>query len=135
MSSHPRLIALLHSPWVLGLLGVLALMANIGFYIPEVPDVEGEIGFSIPGLDKIYHLSTFALTCWLLAQVLWTALPRPLVAAVALTTAHAAVIELVQSQLPQRAADAGDLLADLVGVALGAVVWLVTRKNAPRPHP
>jgi VanZ family protein len=104
-------------PWRAGLLG-LALLVNIGFYLPSLP--EGTPGAGTPGLDKAVHLLVFALTVFAAGRLLAPRRRFPIgwVALVALV--HAVVIELVQLvAMPDRSADVADVLFDAVGIALG----------------
>jgi VanZ family protein len=108
-------------PWRAGLLG-LALLVNIGFYLPSLP--EGTPGAGTPGLDKAVHLLVFALTVFAAGRLLAPRRRFPIgwVALVALV--HAVVIELVQLvAMPDRSADVADVLFDAVGIALGLALW------------
>lgn len=71
--------------------------------------------------DKVVHAGIFATTT-ALAVVLW----RP-VAAIGIQTGHALTSERLQGRLPGRTADAGDTVADLTGVAIGAGVGFLVR--------
>ncbi|MFC7487877.1 VanZ family protein [Knoellia sp. CPCC 206453] len=69
-----------------------------------------------PNFDKLVHCSIFALPVFfaLLARLPWV----PVIAVLAL---HAPVSELLQwALLPHRSGDPWDVVADLVGMALGA---------------
>lgn len=70
-----------------------------------------------PNFDKLVHSAIFALPTFF---ALLARLPRvPVIAVLAL---HAPVSELIQwSLLPNRSGDPWDVVADLVGVTLGAV--------------
>jgi len=79
---------------------------------------------AFPNFDKLVHCSVFAVPVLL---ALLAGLPKwPVVMVFAL---HAPVSELIQwTLLPRRSGDPWDVLADLVGVALGAAAGhLVTR--------
>ncbi len=105
-------------PWRAAVL-VIALLANIGFYLPLDPD-----GTAPPGLDKAVHLVLFAATVFAAGRVLAPRRRFPIgwVAVVALL--HAVVIELVQHlAIPGRAGDPVDVLFDVVGIALGLGLW------------
>lgn len=105
---------------------LLALLMNIGFYLPSLP--EGTPGAGVPGLDKVVHLVVFALTVFAAG---WLLAPRrrfPMGWVVIVAIAHALLIELIQwVALPQRSGDAGDLLFDVVGIALGVGLWIGAR--------
>lgn len=95
---------------------VLALLVQLAvLYAPSVPPVPGT---QTPGLDKVVHAAVFAaVTAAALAAGL------ALVPVVAVGLAHAVVSELLQHlALPGRSGDPLDVLADAVGVVLGA--WL-----------
>ncbi|MFC1639873.1 VanZ family protein [Gemmatimonadota bacterium] len=82
----------------------------------------------VSGLDKLVHVGLFGgvavLLCWNLDSVsLQTAR-----FVVLLTTAFAAVIELVQGRLWYRSGDYWDLLAGAVGAVLGiCFAWVVVK--------
>lgn len=103
---------------------VACLLQVIAVYLPEQPHV----GTGIPHLDKLVHASIFALPTYLgLRAGRGAALPAVAVAA------HAPVSELVQWRLlPHRSGDPWDLLADLVGVVIGLLVWRGTVATADR---
>ena len=72
-------------------------------------------GGGIPYLDKVVHVAIFAAVVWAGRRVgvpgLWLA---------AIFLAHAVVSEVVQAALlPGRSGSVTDVLADVVGVALG----------------
>ncbi|WP_058235118.1 VanZ family protein [Devriesea agamarum] len=100
----------------------VAIVANVGFYLPKVPAVPG--GLTIPGLDKVVHGVVFALTAWALLRILAPRRRFPAGWVVLLLLCHAGVIELVQGWLLSgRSADAWDVLADVVGIVVGVVGW------------
>ena len=91
----------------------------------------------VSGLDKLVHVALFGgvatLLCWNLKSV-----SPPIVTRVfLLTTAFAAVIELVQGQLVYRSGDLWDLVAGSAGAILGiCFAWVVARFWArDRPTP
>ena len=75
----------------------------------------------VSGLDKLVHVGLFGgvavLLCWNLNSVS----PQTMRFVFLLTTAFAAVIELVQGQLRYRSGDFWDLLAGALGAILGVV--------------
>lgn len=85
-----------------------------------------------PNFDKLVHCTIFALPVFF---ALLARLPRwPVLAIVAL---HAPVSELIQWQLlPHRSGDPRDVVADLVGVTLGALAaHLAARRRTTAPSP
>ena len=111
-----------------GLLAI-ALLLNLGFYLPSLP--QGTPGAGLPGIDKAVHLLVFALTVFAAGRLLAPQRRFPMGWVVVLACAHAVLIELVQLALPQRSADLGDVVFDLLGVALGLVLWLGERRRQP----
>jgi hypothetical protein len=93
--------------------GVALAAQLVALYLPRAPS-EG----SGLGVDKLVHAALFA-------AVVWTARRAglPLVWVVVLCAAHGPLSEWVQSHfLPHRDGSVGDAVADLVGVALGALL-------------
>ena len=85
-------------------------------YAPRAPSTGG-----VPGLDKVVHVVVFGLVVW---AGLRAGVARPLV--ILVSVVQAPVSELLQwAVLPQRSGDPLDLVADLVGCALG---WWVARR-------
>lgn len=105
---------------------VLAVLLNIGFYLPSLP--EGTPGAGVPGIDKLVHLLVFALTVFAAG---WLLAPRkrfPMGWVVIVAVVHALLIELVQLvALPQRSGDGVDILFDVLGIALGLGLWIGVR--------
>lgn len=126
MPSLPRL--LLSPPrWVLPIAVVVNLVALF------LPGGGGPMLF--PGADKVVHVALFAGVAW---PAVRRGLPWP--AVVLLLGLHAVCSELIQHHLiPGRSADPADVVADLVGIALGVVLALrvppappgVTRSSRP----
>ena len=82
----------------------------------------------VSGLDKLVHVGLFGgvavLLCWNLNSVSLQTARFVLL----LTTAFAAVIELVQGRLWYRSGDYWDLLAGALGAVLGiCFAWVVVR--------
>lgn len=101
-------------------LAVLAVVQVFSLYSAGQPGPEG-----VPGLDKLGHALMFGAPAALavLMRLPWV---------LALVTAHALVSEPLQAWLvPTRAGDGWDLLADLVGIALGALLagWVRGRSR------
>lgn len=122
----PRSVRALSRAVDLGLV-VLAVVLNIGFYLPEVP-AQPAPGVDVPGLDKVFHAGAFALTVWALGRVLapqWLAMGVVALAALV----HAVLIEALQgAALPHRSASTADVLADAAGIAAGVLVWALERR-------
>jgi VanZ family protein len=95
--------------------GGALLLQLVVLYAPRTPAV---VTSGLP-LDKVGHALVFALpTIALIAA----GVPRGWV--IGLMAVHAPVSELVQQQvLSARSGEIGDVLADLVGVGIGA--WLI----------
>ena len=111
MSADRAVAPMMAAPrWQRIALVVIALAANIGFYLPKVPAAGGAGG--IPGLDKVVHISVFALTVWAVGRLVAPVRRFPMGWVVLGALTHAGLIELVQSFEPARSADPGDLLAD-----------------------
>ena len=86
-------------------------------YAPRAPSTGG-----VPGLDKVVHVVVFGLVVW---AGLRAGVARPLVFLVSVV--QAPVSELLQATLlAHRSGDPFDVVADLVGCALG---WLVARRD------
>jgi hypothetical protein len=98
-------------------------------YAPRVPDV-GAV--AVPGADKVVHAAVFgAVTLAGLRAALSPAV------VVGLGALHAPLSELLQHLvLPGRSGDPVDILADLAGVALGALAawWTVRRAEGQAGH-
>lgn len=104
-------------------LAVAVLVQLVVLYVPHVPDV-GEV--AVPGGDKIVHAAVFAAVT--VAGLRAGLSPVPVLG---LGLVHAAVSELLQhAVLPGRSGDPFDVVADVVGVALGA---LLARRLDRRP--
>ncbi|WP_157697030.1 VanZ family protein [Brachybacterium avium] len=111
--------------WRAGLLA-LALLLNLGFYLPSLPG--GVPGTGLPGLDKAVHLLVFALTVFAAGRLLAPRKRFPMGWIVVVALVHAPFIELVQLvALPQRSGDGMDILFDVIGIALGTGLWIGDR--------
>ena len=100
-------------------LALLALVVqSLALYWPQPPDLGGVD--ALPGLDKLAHVVLFAVPTWAWLRVYRT----PWVPAAML--AQTAASEWIQGAfLPHRGAEVGDVVADVLGVALGValVTW------------
>ena len=84
------------------------------------------------GWDKSNHVLGFA-TLGLLSHGSW---PGRRMAALAGLLAYGALIEILQSLTPTRSAEFGDLVADGIGLAAGAVLpLLLARWSSTRQAP
>ena len=120
-------------PLRLLVLGV-ALVLNLAFYLPRVPEAPGA---GIPGADKVVHVAVFALTVWAAGRVLAPHARFPMGWVVIAAFVHAVLIEVVQGLFlgPGRGAEAGDVFAGAIGIALGAGLWIGERMRRRRPVP
>ncbi|WP_020576058.1 hypothetical protein [Actinopolymorpha alba] len=109
---------------------VLACGLNLfGLYAPTQP---GPAMFVLPHADKLAHLMIFGAVAWTGRQV---RLNGWLLGGVLVV--HAVTSEIIQGALlPQRSGEVGDLVADLVGIALGlGAATLTTRWRPTGPEP
>jgi VanZ family protein len=100
----------------------LAVLLAVHLGVLYAPDTGGAPPF--PNFDKIVHATTFA-------SVVLAGLAAGLAARwwVPVVSAHALVSELVQHWLlPHRTGDVTDVLADLVGVAVGVLAVRLLRR-------
>ena len=87
------------------------------------------------GWDKANHFSAFGTLAFVGMQCL-IASPRRRWIVLATLLAYGVGIELVQSQIPGRDAEAADVLADMIGAVIGlAVHALALRLIAPKAAP
>ncbi|MEP7370517.1 MAG: VanZ family protein [Dermatophilaceae bacterium] len=101
--------------WALGLALALAVQLVV-VYAPSGPG-----GPEITGLDKVVHLVIFAAPAF---AALMLGIPARW--ALGLLVVHAPTSELIQHfLLPHRDGDVFDVLADLCGVLLGALAYMV----------
>jgi hypothetical protein len=107
--------------WRVALVLAVALQL-IALYLPRAP-----AGPQISGLDKVVHVCIFAAPA-LAALMAGVSAPW----ALGILAVHAPVSELVQHfALPHRSGDPFDAMADLGGVALGALAYLVWSRRKP----
>ncbi|REF37611.1 VanZ family protein [Thermasporomyces composti] len=107
---------------------VAACLVNlVAVYAPSQPTTSD---LSIPHADKVGHLVIFAAVAWTGRGV---GLPvRPLLGVLVL---HAVSSEVIQATvLDDRSGDVYDAVADLVGVAVGALLARVTGVGERRRH-
>lgn len=117
--------ALLHDPalrraWRL-LLALLLAAASWLAFMPQPP--------GMPGGDKLHHLLGFAVLT-AVGVLGFEPRRRTLLAVAGALLLYGAFIEAVQSQLPWRTAEWADLLADGIGVLIGAIGATLLRRAA-----
>ncbi len=111
--------------WWMVVFGVVVVGHLLALYWPRV-----DVGNPPRGTDKVVHLLLFAIP--VLAGAL--AFDRRWLIVVAALVIHAPVSEAVQSlALPDRVGSLSDLLANLVGVAVGVGVGWWARRLRSRP--
>ena len=104
---------------------LIASGAALAFQLIVVYAPQGVGGPQITGLDKVVHVLIFAAP--VLAALL-AGLSAPWV--IGILAVHAPVSELIQHfALPHRTGDVWDMTADLAGVALGSLVFLVWNRR------
>lgn len=103
--------------WLVAL-GLALMVQLVVLYAPQ-----GLGGPQITGLDRVVHLLIFAAP---VLAALMAGLSAPWV--LGILAVHGPVSELIQySVLPHRSGDVFDALADVVGVVIGAMVYVVWR--------
>jgi len=106
-----------------GAFGLAALVSLAVLFAPA-----SDVPSAPPGVDKIVHASLFAA---LAVTGRWAGVARGVLATVLVL--YAAASEVIQGLIGRDAA-VGDLLADVVGVLLGLLVWhWLGRRAAGRP--
>ena len=105
---------------------VVALAVKVYLLYLFVPGPSTDV--AIPHADKIVHIAVFA------APAFFAVLARmPLWIVLSLLALHAPVSELVQHAfISGRAGEPLDVVADLVGVALGGLAGVVARRTVLR---
>jgi VanZ family protein len=102
--------------------GVALAVQLIAVYAPVGPG-----GPEITGLDKVVHILIFFAPA--LAALMMGIRARWALGILAL---HAPVSELIQHfALPQRDGDVFDVMADLMGVVLGGLAYMVWKRRHP----
>jgi VanZ family protein len=101
-----------HEPLSRGVFAVVVLLSLAVLFAPA-----SDVPSSPPGVDKIVHASLFLALAF---SGRWAGVGRGVLAGV--LVGYAAVSEVVQGMIGRDAA-VGDLLADVVGVVLGLLVW------------
>ena len=110
-----------------GAIFVLSSMAH-----PPIPSV------NLPHFDKVLHFTEFAGFALLVFRALWMggqglSPQAALVATLVVSALYGVSDELHQMLVPNRQADPGDLVADLLGASCGAGLFrlLALRKSRP----
>lgn len=96
-----------------------------------IPGPQGPGTQLLPHLDKLIHVVAFGVPAFLLRILVRRWWP------IAVLVLHAPLSEVIQHHwIPFRGGEVGDVVADLVGVALGvlAAAWLRPRRHAGQPH-
>jgi len=104
------------------LFGILFVVVSFLMLTSSPPELASRIGF----MDKIGHAGAFFILSLLLAVALGRGKGRKLkyiLAAAALLALYGILIEYIQ-QFTGRSPEAGDLIADLIGIALGSFAAL-----------
>lgn len=110
--------------WALAPALVALLVQLVVIYAPS-----GVGGGSFPYGDKIVHVAVFAL------PVFFAVLARlPVLPVVTVMALHAPVSEVVQGRLlASRSGDPWDAVADVAGVALGALAAILANRRTAGP--
>ena len=104
---------------------------------PVPPAIQGELHAIFPGLlfllAKLAHLLGYAVLVLLGGTVLRSQLGRVLLIVVLLL--HAIGTELGQSFIPNRTGTIRDVIIDLLGIALGAIIltWIIPTPESRLP--
>jgi len=108
------------------LFGVLLVVVAALALMPAPPEQAGL------GWDKLNHLAAFGALA-LCAVLGWHHQRAAMLAVLGALLAYGGAIELLQSQVPNRQAEWGDLLADALGIAAGALLALAWLRRRPAP--
>ena len=109
-----------------GLLAALLLLVGLLALLPAPPQ-QASLGW-----DKLNHLAAFGVLA-LCAVLGWRHQRAAQLTVLLALLAYGGAIELLQMQVPNRQAEWGDLLADALGIAVGALLalaWLRRRGRA-----
>jgi VanZ family protein len=101
---------------------ILAVLATALMPVPEVPALPSNV-------DKLVHLLCY-LVLGMLAVLAQRRVPQRAAAAVAMV-ALGMVIELAQGRLPWRSFEWADIVANTLGVSIGAVAALILLRRGP----
>lgn len=112
--------------------GPVILWALVIFCLSSIPNLSAP-GSSFRILDKIAHFVEFGILGYLLMSAFASSrrtFPRTRIIAVLLVGISYSVLdEMHQSLVPGREMDFYDILADLFGVCLAVVLWIVLRRR------
>ncbi|ELZ93125.1 VanZ family protein [Haloferax sulfurifontis] len=99
--------------------------------VPTPPGSLTPMGpFGLVGLDKWVHAVGYAGLGFAVASAIRARGREEVAAAVVAAGAFGAGIELVQATLPYRSFGVADAGANLVGAALGGIVWVVVARGS-----
>ena len=113
-----------HGALARGAFAVAVLVSLAVLFAPP-----SDVPASPPGVDKVVHFSLFAV---LALSGRWAGVRRGVLAG--LLVLYAAGSELLQgTDLVDRDASVGDLVADSAGVVVGLLVWHLLAGRGPRP--
>lgn len=113
------------SPWL-----HLGLWVALVFGVSSIPDLTPP-GPGIPGTDKLFHASEYAVLGWL-----WGRARRSRWAAVQAAVLGALVggfDELYQGRVAGRETDLLDAAADMLGATLGCIAWSRWTRRRRKP--
>jgi len=103
--------------------GAFAVVVLVSLAVLFAP--ASDVPTSPPGVDKLVHAALFAA---LALSGRWAGIGARGLAG--LLVVYAVVSELVQGMTPlARSASGGDVLADLVGTAIGLLAWAVLQRR------
>lgn len=119
--------------FLIALFVLSCVLQLVGLYRPTGPPTPD----AIPYLDKLGHLVVFALP---VAVIMVYRASRGAVSVIfsavviAIFAAHAVISEIIQARwLPDRSGDPYDVLADLIGIAVGCGVAVLIRRRRAVP--
>jgi VanZ family protein len=81
------------------------------------------------GADKLVHVTMYAVLAWLSARALATPSTRGALVIFASVAAFGALDELHQRFIPGRSTDASDIVADIVGGAVGVLAFQAAHRR------
>lgn len=113
--------------------GALLVWAATVWTLSSRSDPKGDLRFPWEVPDKLVHGLEFAVGGALAAAAFrTTALRSPALAAVVACAVWGCVDEIHQGFVPGRSTEAGDLIADVTGAALGAILLSVVANRPSR---
>lgn len=112
------------------LLGPIVAYVGLIFFLSSLPDLSGP---RFPGADKLAHAIEYGVLGALVVRAgrgFGLAPRRAIVAAILLCAVYGVTDELHQAFTPKRQPDGWDLLADVIGGSLGAMLWYAASRRA-----